>query len=225
LAAGARPYACLSHGWLADIPKLERGKPPRYAAAGDIIMRAVSSLAWLTSAIAINIVSIVNVGSAYAASSFSTASLEGSYTFRTGGESLFTAPAEVTSSPVYLAAVGVFVFDGAGRLKGTVAVSATRSRSAPSGKYGAMYSSQIECDAKMVGTYTVDADGTGTMTINFTPTRESQACGTSTGLFDIVLVSPRLIEVASTGQTTADPSKGEFNAYVVQGEIIKQSAH
>jgi hypothetical protein len=102
-------------------------------------------------------------------------------------------------------------------------VNATRSRSTPSGKYGAAYSSQIHCNAKMVGTYTVDPLGTGTMTINFTPERGSPTCGASTGLFDIVLVSDRLVEVASSGQIMADPSKGEFNAYVVHAEIIKRS--
>ena len=64
------------------------------------------------------------------------------------------SPDEVTSTPVFLAAVGLFQFDGLGRLTGSVAVNATRSRSTPSGKYGAAYSSQIHCNAKMVGTYT-----------------------------------------------------------------------
>jgi hypothetical protein len=63
----------------------------------------------------------------------------------------------------------------------------------------------------------------GTMTINFTQERGSITCGASTGLFDIVLVSPGLVEVASSGQIMADPSKGEFNSYVVHGEIIKRA--
>ena len=154
---------------------------------------------------------------------FSNASLNGTYAFRTSGDSLFTSPDEVTSTPVFLAAVGLFQFDGLGRLTGSVAVNATRSRNTPSGKYGAAYSSQIHCNAKMVGTYTVDSLGTGTMTINFTPERGSPTCGASTGLFDMVLVSDRLVEVASSGQIMADPSKGEFNAYVVHGEIIKRT--
>ncbi len=77
----------------------------------------------------------------------------------------------------------------------------------------------------MVGTYTVETDGMRIMKIDFIPDREAQTCGTSTGLFDIVLVSPSLVEVASSGQTMADPSKGQFNAYVVEGEIIKRSGH
>ena len=158
-----------------------------------------------------------------AAGGFSNASLNGTYAFRTSGDSLFTSPDEVTSTPVFLAAVGLFQFDGLGRLTGSVAVNATRSRNTPSGKYGAAYSSQIHCNAKMVGTYTVDPLGTGTMTINFTPERGSPTCGASTGLFDMVLVSDRLVEVASSGQIMADPSKGEFNAYVVHGEIIKRT--
>jgi hypothetical protein len=158
-----------------------------------------------------------------AAGGFSNASLNGTYAFRTSGDSLFTSPDEVTSTPVFLAAVGLFQFDGLGRLTGSVAVNATRSRSTPSGKYGAAYSSQIHCNAKMFGTYTVDRLGTGTMTINFAPERGSPTCGASTGLFDMVLVSDRLVEVASSGQIMADPSKGEFNAYVVHGEIIKRT--
>lgn len=185
-------------------------------------MTKLPSFTQATTAIAIAIASLLNLSGADAASTFSTASLDGTYAFRTSGDSLFTSPDEVSSTPVFLAAVGVFVFNGAGLLRGTVAVSATRSRSTPSGKYGAAYSSQIHCEAKMVGTYTVNPDGTGTMTINFTPARESLICGASTGLFDIVLVSPGVVEVVSSGQTMADPSKGEFNAYVVQGEIIKR---
>jgi hypothetical protein len=174
-------------------------------------------------AVAITMVLPLTAGVTEAGSGYSNASLNGTYAFRTSGDSLFTSPDEVTSTPVFLAAVGLFQFDGLGRLTGSVAVNATRSRSTPSGKYGAAYSSQIHCNAKMVGTYTVDPLGTGTMTINFTPERESSTCGASTGLFDIVLVSRELVEVASSGQIMADPSKGEFNAYVVHGEIIKRS--
>jgi hypothetical protein len=171
---------------------------------------------------AIAIVLIIGGGIAAAENGYSNATLDGTYAFRTSGDSLFTSPDEVTSTPVFLAAVGLFHFDGEGRLTGSVAVNATRSRSMPSGKYGASFSSQIHCDAKMTGTYTVDPAGTGSMTIDFTPDHDSPTCGASTGLFDIVLVSPALIEVASSGQVMADPSKGEFNAYVVHGEIIKR---
>jgi hypothetical protein len=174
-------------------------------------------------ALAIAMVLLLPSRATEAETSFSNASLNGTYAFRTSGDSLFTSPDEVTSTPVFLAAVGLFQFDGLGRLTGSVAVNATRSRSTPSGKYGAAYSSQIHCNAKMVGTYTVDPIGIGTMTINFTPEGGSTACGASTGLFDIVLVSRGLVEVASSGQVMADPSKGEFNAYVVHGEIIKRA--
>jgi hypothetical protein len=173
--------------------------------------------------IAITMVLHLAAGLAQAGNGFSNASLDGTYAFRTSGDSLFTSPDEVTSTPVFLAAVGVFQFDGQGRLTGSVAVNATRSRSTPSGQYGAAYSSQIHCNAKMIGTYTVDPSGMGTMTINFTQERGSITCGASTGLFDIVLVSPGLVEVASSGQIMADPSKGEFNSYVVHGEIIKRA--
>lgn len=174
-------------------------------------------------AVAITTVLLLAAVGTEAESGFSNASLDGTYAFRTSGDSLFTSPDEVTSTPVFLAAVGLFRFDGLGRLTGSVAVNATRSRSTPSGKYGAAYSSQIHCDAKMAGTYTVDPSGTGTMTINFTPEHGSPTCGASTGLFDMVLVSPGLVEMASSGQIMADPSKGEFNAYVVHGEIIKRT--
>jgi hypothetical protein len=173
-------------------------------------------------AVAITMVLPLAAGVTEAGSGFSNASLDGTYAFRTSGDSLFTSPDEVTSTPVFLAAVGLFQFDGLGRLTGSVAVNATRSRSTPSGKYGAAYSSQIHCNAKMFGTYTIDPLGTGTMTINFTPERGSPTCGASAGLFDIVLVSDRRVEMASSGQIMADPSKGEFNAYVVHGEIIKR---
>jgi hypothetical protein len=175
-------------------------------------------------AVAIMMVLFLAAGVSGAESGFSNASLDGTFAFRTSGDSLFTSPDEVTSTPVFLAAVGLFQFDGLGRLTGSVAVNATRSKSTPSGKYGAAYSSQIHCDAKMVGTYTVNPSGIGTMTINFTPERGSPTCGDSTGLFDIVLVSPGLAEVASSGQVMADPSKGEFNAYVVHGEMIKRTS-
>jgi hypothetical protein len=173
--------------------------------------------------VAITTVVLLAAAITKAESGFSNASLNGTYAFRTSGDSLFTSPDEVTSTPVFLAAVGLFQFDGLGRLTGSVAVNATRSRSTPSGKYGAAYSSQIHCNAKMVGTYSVDPMGPGTMTINFTP-ESGSTCGASTGLFDIVLVSRGLVEVASSGQVMADPSKGEFNAYVVHGEIIKRTA-
>jgi len=169
------------------------------------------------------IVALVGSERSRADEGFSNASLDGTYAFRTSGDSLFTSPGEVTSTPVFLAAVGIFNFDGKGRLTGSVAVNATRSRSMPSGKYGGEYSNQIHCEAKMGGTYTIDPSGAGTMNIDFTPDQPTSTCGASKGSFDIVLVSPALIEIASAGQVTADPSKGEFNAYVVHGEIIKRT--
>ena len=173
-------------------------------------------------AVAIMILLSLGAGRTDAENGFSNASLNGSYAFRTSGDSLFTSPGEVTFAPVFLAAVGIFHFDGSGRLTGSVAVNATRSRPAPSGKYGATFSNQIHCNATMEGTYAVDPEGTGTMKVNFTPNSKSGTCGASVGLFDIVLVSSTVVEVASSGQVTADPSKGEFNSYVVDGEIIKR---
>ena len=210
---GRRPSSSL------DTPA--RRRPPRvvHRPKQRTWMNAVLFLSNAAVAITVGLLLAAGVSEA---GSFSNASLNGTYAFRTSGDSLFTSPDEVTSTPVFLAAVGLFQFDGSGRLTGSVAVNATRSRTTPSGNFGAAYSSQIHCNAKMVGTYTVDPSGTGTMTINFTPERGSPTCGASTGLFDIVLVSQGLVEVASSGQIMADPSKGEFNAYVVHGEIIKR---
>jgi hypothetical protein len=38
----------------------------------------------------------------------------------------------------------------------------------------------------------------------------------------MILASPSTIAFVSTGQTTADPTHGAFNAYVVEGEMKKQ---
>ena len=101
---------------------------------------------------------------------YSDSSLKGTFVFRTRGSSLFTLPGELTSNPVYLASIGLITFDGRGLLRGLVSNSATRTQVIPAGKYTAPYSSQILCDAKMSGTYTIEPDRIGTMTITFTPT-------------------------------------------------------
>jgi hypothetical protein len=154
--------------------------------------------------------------------SYSDSSLSGTYVFRASGSSLFTSPNELTSVPVYLASVGLITFAGQGLLRGSVANSATRTEVIPAGKYITPYSSQILCNAKMSGTYAVEPDGTGTMTINFTPTNTAATCGASTGAFNMVILSPSQVEFVSSGQMMADPSKGEFNSYVVQGELMKR---
>ena len=154
--------------------------------------------------------------------SYSDASLSGTFVFRTSGSSLFTSPNDLTSVPVYLASIGLVTFDGQGLLKGSVANSATRTEVIPAGRYVTPYSSQILCNAKMTGTYSVEHNGTGAMTINFTPTNTAATCGASTGAFNIVILSPSEVELVSSGQMMADPSKGEFNSYVVQGELIKR---
>ena len=153
---------------------------------------------------------------------YSDSSLNGTFVFRTRGSSLFTLPGELTSNPVYLASIGLITFDGRGLLRGSVSNSATRTEVVPAGKYTAPYSSQILCDAKMSGTYTIEPDGIGTMTITFTPTNTGATCGASTGVFNIVILSPRQVELVSSGQMMADPSKGEFNSYVVEGELMKR---
>src|SRR5580704_6318642 len=62
--------------------------------------------------VAITMVLLFAVAVTEAGGSFSNASLNGTYAFRTSGDSLFTSPDEVTSTPVFLAAVGLFQFDG-----------------------------------------------------------------------------------------------------------------
>jgi hypothetical protein len=154
---------------------------------------------------------------------YTDASLSGTYVFRTSGSSLFTSPNDLTSVPVYLASIGLVSFDGRGLLRGSVANSATRTEVIPAGRYVGPYTSQILCNAKMSGTYSIEPDGTGTMTINFAPTNTSATCGASTGAFNIVILSPSQVELVSSGQMMADPSKGEFNSYVVQGELIRRA--
>ena len=155
---------------------------------------------------------------------YSNASLNGTFVFRTSGSSLFTSPNDLTSAPVYLASIGLVSFDGQGLLRGSVANSATRTDVIPAGRYVTPYSSQILCNAKMTGTYMIEPNGTGAMTINFTPTNTAATCGASTGAFNIVILSPTEVELVSSGQMMADPSKGEFNSYVVQGELIKRES-
>jgi hypothetical protein len=154
---------------------------------------------------------------------YSDANLSGTFVFRTRGSSLFTQPGELTSNPVYLASIGLVTFDGRGLLRGSVSNSATRTEVIPAGKYITPYSSQILCNAKMSGTYEIDPDGKGTMTITFSPTSSAATCGASTGVFNIVILSPSQVELVSSGQMMADPSKGEFNSYVVEGELMKRA--
>ena len=137
----------------------------------------------------IAIVTIISILSACASvdaensGGYSDSSLSGTFVFRASGSSLFTSPNELTSAPVYLASVGLITFDDHGLLRGSVANSATRTEVIPAGKYITPYSSQILCNAKMSGTYAIEHDGTGTMTINFTPTNTAATCGASTGAF------------------------------------------
>ena len=185
-----------------------------------------SSARWLI-ALAIAAISILVAHASFEAeknSTYSDASLNGTFVFRTRGSSLFTLPGELTSSPVYLASIGLVSFNGRGLLRGSVSNSATRTDVIPAGKYIAPYSSQILCNAKMAGTYEIDREGTGTMTITFTPTNTAATCGASTGVFNIVILSPRQVELVSSGQVMADPTKGEFNSYVVEGELMKRSS-
>jgi len=184
-----------------------------------------SSARWLI-ALAIIAISILGARASLGAEisgGYSDSSLIGTFVFRTRGSSLFTLPGELTSNPVYLASIGLVTFDGHGLLRGSVSNGATRTDVIPAGRYIAPYSSQILCNARMSGTYTIDPEGTGTMTITFTPTNTAATCGMSTGVFNIVILTPRQVELVSSGQVMADPSKGEFNSYVVEGELMKRA--
>jgi hypothetical protein len=160
---------------------------------------------------------------ALARADFSEASLKGSYVARSSGHSLFAAAEGSAASPIFVGAVGLLTFDGAGQVSGTVTTSGTEI--AAGGEGTTPYSSQVVCNRKIKGTYKVKADGTGSMSINYIPTTEKSACGSSTGTFNLVLISPDVVEYVSTGQSTADPGRGAFFAYVVTGELRRQHHH
>jgi hypothetical protein len=184
-----------------------------------------SSAPWIV-ALAIEAISILGAPASLEAegsSKYSASALNGTYVFRTTGSALFTMPGELTSNPVSLASIGLIKFDGQGLLRGAVATSATRTEVIPAGKYIAPYSSQILCNAEMSGNYTIDPDGRGTMTVTFSPASTGATCGASTGVFNFVVLSANLVEFVSSGQMMADPSKGEFNSYVVSGELKKRT--
>jgi hypothetical protein len=182
------------------------------------------SARWLV-ALAVLAISIFGAGASLGAENrggYSASSLNGTFVFRTRGSSLFTLPGGLISNPVYLASIGLVTFNGHGLLRGSVSNSATRTDVIPAGRYVAPYSSQILCNARMSGTYVIEPDGVGSMTINFTPTNTAATCGASTGVFNIVLLSRSQVELVSSGQVMADPTKGEFNSYVVEGELTKR---
>jgi len=98
------------------------------------------------------------------AAAFSNASLSGGYSFADSGETL--GPASIK-----FAEVGVITFDGAGSLKGSVA----------------MNDGGTICTATVTGTYSINADGSGSATLTQTPDAASVAHGCTTITFQVAL--------------------------------------
>jgi hypothetical protein len=154
---------------------------------------------------------------------FSNASLKGTYVFRCSGHALFTTPELSGATAQFIGSIGIVNFDGGGGLSGTGTVSGTETATGAARPSGLHYYGQVVCDYKIKGTYTVRPDGIGLLEMNFSSGSASSTCGDSSGTFAMILPSPGTIDYVSTGQTTADPTRGAFNAYVVEGEMKKQS--
>jgi hypothetical protein len=153
---------------------------------------------------------------------FSDATLKGPYVYRCSGHALFTTPdLTLGATPQFIGSIGIIDFDGSGGLTGTGTASGTETATGAAHP-GLHYYGQVVCDYKIKGTYTVRPDGIGLMELNFSGSTSS-TCGDSSGTFAMILPSPGLIEYLSTGQTSADPTRGAFSAYVVEGEMKKQT--
>jgi hypothetical protein len=152
---------------------------------------------------------------------FSDSSLKGPYVFRCSGHALFTTPELNGATGQFIGSVGTINFDGGGGASGMVTTSGTETATGAARPSGLHYYGQVVCDSKIKGTYTVRPDGIGLLELNFSGASNS-TCGDSSGTFAMILASPSTIEFVSTGQTTADPTRGAFNAYVVEGEMKRQ---
>jgi hypothetical protein len=161
-------------------------------------------------------------GLAAAGLQYSDSSLKGAYVFRCSGHALFTTPDLSGATAQFIGAVGIINFDGSGTLTGMGTTSGTETATGAARPSGLHYYGQVVCDYKIKGTYTVRPDGIGLLELNFSGSSNS-TCGDSSGTFAMILPSATTIEFVSTGQTTADPTRGAFNAYVVEGEMKKQS--
>ena len=153
---------------------------------------------------------------------FSNSTLKGPYVFRCSGHALFTTPDLSGATAQFIGSIGIITFDGAGGLTGLGTVSGTETATGAARPSGLHYYGQVVCDYKIKGTYAVRPDGIGLLELNFSGS-SSSTCGDSSGTFAMILPSPGTIEYVSTGQTTADPTRGAFNAYVVEGEMKRQS--
>jgi hypothetical protein len=165
---------------------------------------------------------VLGLSGAARAAEFSNSTLKGPYVFRCSGHALFTTPELSGATAQFIGSVGIITFDGAGGVTGLGTVSGTETATGAARPSGLHYYGQVVCDYKIKGTYTVRPDGIGLLELNFSGS-SSSTCGDSSGTFAMILPSPGIIEYVSTGQTTADPTRGAFNAYVVEGEMKRQS--
>jgi hypothetical protein len=98
------------------------------------------------------------------AAAFSNASLSGGYSFANSGETL--GPGSIK-----FAEVGAITFDGAGGFKGNAT----------------MNDGGTICTATVTGTYSINADGSGSATLTQTPDAASAAHGCTTINFPVAL--------------------------------------
>lgn len=117
-----------------------------------------------------------NDSSAHADRAFSTASIRGSY-----GISYSVALPNASGPTQFLSGTGVYQADGAGHLTGEETTNANGE----------------VCSGTLTGTYSVNPNGTGTVSVTFTPT----TVGCSAVSFQqslVIMESGRIVRVADT---------------------------
>lgn len=112
---------------------------------------------------------------ATAQTGFSNSSLKGNYGLSFSASVLPTG---------HIAGTGVFMADGKGNITGVETVNVDGS----------------VCSATLTGTYTINSDGTGTDTLEFTPTTEG--CAAATFQQSLVLVDSGNVVKVSTDSST-----------------------
>ncbi len=116
------------------------------------------------------------IATAHAEKVFSTASIRGSY-----GISYSVVLPNASGPPQFLSGTGVFQADGAGHVTGHETTNGN---------------GQV-CDGTMTGTYTVNPDGTGTLSVTFTAT--TPGCTDLTFHQSLVILdSGRIVRVSET---------------------------
>jgi hypothetical protein len=113
--------------------------------------------------------------------------------------------------PYYLVGNGLVTLNSNGTLEGKQTSSTTPLSGATA--------QILVCTYSLSGTYVVNSDGTGTATIDFTPTGTSIAnCATETGTFSLVVVNPEHLWLISTGATSPN---GPLPDEVVKIEAVR----